>query len=76
MRLNCCLSVEITEQAVPQEPDVLARQARSRWPRRIQRFRDVGVEHLGLQFLVGRYPERLEQMERFSQDVLRAGAIV
>jgi probable F420-dependent oxidoreductase len=75
VRLNCCLSVEITEQAVPQEPDVL-RGNTEQVAEAIQRFRDVGVEHLGLQFLVGRYPERLEQMERFSQDVLRAGAIV
>ena len=27
-------------------------------------FEDVGVQHVALQFLVGRYPERLAQMER------------
>ncbi len=30
----------------------------------LERFADVGVEHVALQFLVGRYPERLAQMER------------
>jgi probable F420-dependent oxidoreductase len=72
--LNCCLSVEITEDAVPQEPDVL-RGNTEQVAQAIQRFRDVGVGHMGLQFLVGRFPERLEQMERFSEDVLRPGVI-
>jgi hypothetical protein len=36
----------------------------------LRRFGDVGVEHLALQFMVPRYPERLEQMERFAAEVL------
>ncbi len=61
--LNCCLSVEITGEPVEQEPDRL-RGTVEQVADAIARFEDVGVEHLALQFLVGRYPERLAQMER------------
>jgi probable F420-dependent oxidoreductase len=74
VKLNTCLSVEITEEAVPQEPDLL-RGNTEQVAEAIQRFSDIGVEHLALQFLVGRYPQRLEQMQRFSEDVLRPGVI-
>jgi ribonuclease BN (tRNA processing enzyme) len=36
----------------------------------VQRFEAVGVEHLALQFMVPRYPERLEQMQRFAERVI------
>jgi probable F420-dependent oxidoreductase len=61
--LNCCLSVEVTAEPVEQEPDRL-RGSVEQVADAIARFEDVGVEHLALQFLVGRYPERLAQMER------------
>ena len=61
--LNCCLSVEVTAEPVEQEPDRL-RGSVEQVADAIARFDDVGVEHLALQFLVGRYPERLAQMER------------
>jgi alkanesulfonate monooxygenase SsuD/methylene tetrahydromethanopterin reductase-like flavin-dependent oxidoreductase (luciferase family) len=63
VELNCCLSVEVTDEPVTQEPDRL-----SGTPEQVAealvRFAEVGVRHVALQFLVGRYPERLEQMER------------
>jgi hypothetical protein len=37
---------------------------------RLRGFADVGVGHAGLQFLVGRFPERLEQMQQFSEEVM------
>jgi hypothetical protein len=61
--LNCCLSVEVTDEPVEQEPDRL-RGSVEQVADAIARFEEVGVEHLALQFLVGRYPERLAQMER------------
>ncbi len=70
--LNCCLSVEITEEEVAQEPDVL-RGTPEQVGAALSRFRDIGVRHLGLQFLVGRYPERVEQMRRFSEVVIQPG---
>ena len=67
--LNCCLSVEITEEDVAQEPDLL-RGSPQQVAARLTELGAVGVEHVGLQFLVGRYPERVAQMRRFSEEVL------
>ena len=63
VRLNCCLSVEVTDEPVEQEPDRL-RGTPEQIAARLEQFEDVGVEHVALQFLVGRYPQRLAQMER------------
>jgi probable F420-dependent oxidoreductase len=63
VRLNCCLSIEVTDEPVEQEPDRLSGTP-EQLAEALDRFADVGVEHCALQFLVGRYPERLAQMER------------
>jgi probable F420-dependent oxidoreductase len=63
--LHCCLSVEVTDQPVEQEPDRL-RGTPEQVADALARFGDVGVEHVALQFLVGRYPQRLVQMERLA----------
>jgi probable F420-dependent oxidoreductase len=73
VRLNCCLPIEVTDVPVEQEPDRL-RGTTEQIAERLDEFEAVGVEHMALQFLVGRYPERLEQMKRFSEDVLRPRA--
>jgi probable F420-dependent oxidoreductase len=63
--LNTCLSVEVTDEEVEQEPDRL-RGTPDQIADALARFEDVGVQHVALQFLVGRYPERLAQMERLA----------
>ena len=63
VKLNCCLSVEVTTEPVEQEPDRL-RGTPEQVAEALEAFADVGVEHVALQFLVGRYPERLAQMEQ------------
>jgi probable F420-dependent oxidoreductase len=63
--LNTCLSVEVTDEEVEQEPDVL-RGTPEQIADALGRFEDIGVRHVALQFLVGRYPERLAQMERLA----------
>ena len=63
--LNTCLSVEVTDDEVEQEPDVL-RGTPEQIADALERFEDIGVQHVALQFLVGRYPERLVQMERLA----------
>jgi probable F420-dependent oxidoreductase len=63
VKLNCCLSVEVTHEPTPQEPDRL-RGTPEQIAEALSRFADTGVNHVALQFLVGRYPERLAQMER------------
>lgn len=72
VRLNCCLSLEITDEPVEQEPDRM-RGTSEQVAARLAEFREVGVEHVALQFLVGRYPERIEQMQRFSEEILAPG---
>ncbi len=63
--LNCCLSVEVTDEPVEQERDLL-RGTPEQVGEALERFGDIGVRHVALQFLVGRYPERLVQMERLA----------
>ncbi|MFZ0214544.1 MAG: LLM class F420-dependent oxidoreductase [Candidatus Dormiibacterota bacterium] len=67
--LNCCLSIDLTTDAQPQDPEVL-RGSSEQIAERLHAFREVGVEHVGLQFLVGRFPARLEQMQQFSEEVM------
>lgn len=71
IRLACCLPVEVTQTPVPQEegrlmghPEQLIDALRG--------YGKVGVEHLSLQFMTPRWPDRLEQMELFAQKVLPA----
>lgn len=62
VKLHCCLPVEVTDEPTEQEPDRLAGTP-EQVAVALERFAAVGVEHVALQFLVGRYPERLAQME-------------
>jgi len=65
VNLNTCLSVEVTDDEVEQEPDIL-RGTPEQIADALGRLQDIGVRHVALQFLVGRYPERLAQMERLA----------
>jgi alkanesulfonate monooxygenase SsuD/methylene tetrahydromethanopterin reductase-like flavin-dependent oxidoreductase (luciferase family) len=69
VRLHCCLSVEVTDSPVEQEPDRL-RGTPEQISDALERFAEVGVEHVALQFLVGRYPERVAQMERLAPVIM------
>ncbi|MDQ3810916.1 MAG: TIGR03619 family F420-dependent LLM class oxidoreductase [Chloroflexota bacterium] len=70
VRLACCLPVEVTGEPVAQQADRL-RGTPEQLAEAVARFERVGVEHLALQFMVPRYPDRLEQMERFAAGVIR-----
>lgn len=65
LSLNCCLPVEITDHEVEQEPDRL-RGTVDQVTEALARFAAVGVGHVGLQFMVPRYPQRIEQVEAFA----------
>ncbi|MBA2447988.1 MAG: TIGR03619 family F420-dependent LLM class oxidoreductase [Chloroflexi bacterium] len=67
--LACCLPIVVTDGPVPQDDDRL-RGSAEQLVEAVRRFAAVGVEHLALQFMVPRYPERLEQIERFATEVL------
>ncbi|MDE0034899.1 MAG: LLM class F420-dependent oxidoreductase [Deltaproteobacteria bacterium] len=69
VHLNCCLPIEVTRDPVPQEPDRLAGTP-AQLVDAIARYRSAGVEHMALQFMVPRWPDRLEQMQRFAEETL------
>ncbi len=71
IRLNCCLPVELSRQALPQEPDRLIGSPEQVLDA-LKAYAKIGVEHIALQFMVPRWPERLEQIERFAREVLPA----
>jgi probable F420-dependent oxidoreductase len=71
IRLACCLPIEVRQDSTPREegrligsPDQLIEG--------LQRFQGIGVEHVALQFMAPRWPERLEQIERFAREVMPA----
>lgn len=71
IRLTCCLPVELTPEPVPQEEDRL-RGNPEQLTVALRGFQRAGVEHMALQFMVPRWPERREQIERFAREVMPA----
>ena len=71
VRLCCCRPVEVTAEPVPQEDDNLAGTP-DQLIEALKRYEAIGVEHMAVQFMRGRWPERREQIERFGQEVLPA----
>ena len=69
--LACCLPIELTPKDAPQEEDYL-KGSIQQVTAAIQKFVDVGVIHIGLQFMIPHYPERQEQIERFAKEGLPA----
>ncbi|MBI2539564.1 MAG: LLM class F420-dependent oxidoreductase [Deltaproteobacteria bacterium] len=69
IRLNCCLPLEVTQESVTQEEDRL-RGHPGQLAKALAKFRDAGVEHIALQFMVPHWPERQAQIERFAREVL------
>jgi probable F420-dependent oxidoreductase len=67
--LNLNLPIWVTEEPVVQEEGIL-RGTPEQLETAIAPFRDLGVQHLALQFMVPRFPERLAQIERFATEVL------
>jgi tagatose-1,6-bisphosphate aldolase len=63
------LPIELLSQDCPQEEDYL-KGSPSQIIEAIKRFKDAGVSHLGLQFMVPHYPERQAQIERFAREAL------
>jgi alkanesulfonate monooxygenase SsuD/methylene tetrahydromethanopterin reductase-like flavin-dependent oxidoreductase (luciferase family) len=67
--LNLNLPIWVTDERVPPEEGVL-RGTPEQLAAAIEAFRDLGVQHMALQFMVPHYPERLVQIERFATSVL------
>jgi len=67
----CCRPIDITPAPVPQEEDTL-KGTPEQLIEALKRFKEIGVEHMALQFMVGRWPERKEKIEQFGREVLPA----
>jgi probable F420-dependent oxidoreductase len=67
--LNLNLPIWVTDEPAAQEEGVL-RGTPEQLQAAIEPFRQLGVQHLALQFMVPHYPERLVQIERFATTVL------
>jgi probable F420-dependent oxidoreductase len=69
--LCCCLPIELTRAPMPQEPDRLLGTPEQVLAA-LKAFEAIGVAHVALQFMVGRWPDRLAQIERFAREALPA----
>jgi probable F420-dependent oxidoreductase len=69
VELACCLPVELTPTAGPQITDYLKGSV-EQVAERLEQFMEIGVVHIGLQFMIPHYPERREQIERFAREAL------
>jgi probable F420-dependent oxidoreductase len=69
--LDCCLPIELTGKDEPQENGAL-KGSPEQILEALQDYASVGVRHLALQFMVPRWPDRLEQIDRFGREVMLA----
>ncbi len=69
IRLNCCRSIVITDEPAPQEADRLMGTP-DQLIVALKAFQAIGVEHLALQFMAPRYPDRVKQVELFGREVM------
>jgi probable F420-dependent oxidoreductase len=67
----CCLPIELTATDVPQEEDYL-KGSIAQVTDALKKFKQIGVAHIGLQFMIAHWPERKEQIERFAKEALPA----
>lgn len=71
VRLACCRPIEVTDQPVAQNESAL-RGSPEQLIAALQKYREIGVDHLALQFMASRWPERAAQIEQFAREVMPA----
>ena len=69
IQLTCCRPIEVTKQAVLQD-DRRLRGTPEQLVEALRAYRAIGVEHLALQFMAPRWPDRVEQIEQFAREVM------
>lgn len=67
----CCRPIDITSEPAAREEDAL-KGTPEQLVEALKRFQAIGVEHIALQFMVGRWPERKEKIEWFAREVMPA----
>jgi probable F420-dependent oxidoreductase len=69
IQLACCRPIEVTREAVPQDENRL-HGTPEQLVEALGAYRDAGVDHIALQFMVPRWLDRVEQIERFATEVM------
>lgn len=69
IKLTCCRPIEVTDHPVPQDERHL-RGTPDQLVQALSVYHAIGVDHLALQFMVPRWPDRVEQIERFAHEVM------
>jgi len=69
LRLPCCRPIEGMRGPIPQDENRL-RGNPEQLVEALRTYREIGVDHLALQFMAPRWPERVEQIERFAREVM------
>jgi probable F420-dependent oxidoreductase len=69
--LCCCRPIDLTNEPVAQNAEDL-KGTPEQLIAALKRFKDIGVKHMALQFIVGRWPERKEKIDRFGKEVMPA----
>ncbi len=69
VKFTCCRAIEVTNEPVPQDESIL-RGTTQQLREALKVYQDIGVEHLALQFMVPRWPDRVAQIARFAEEVL------
>jgi probable F420-dependent oxidoreductase len=69
IQFTCCRPIEVTKQPVPQDESHL-RGTPEQLVEALRVYREIGVDHIALQFTVPRWPDRVEQIQRFTQEVM------
>lgn len=69
--LSCCRPIDLTDKPVDQNPEDLVGTP-DQLIAALKKFQAIGVEHIALQFIVGKYPERRKKIERFAKEVMPA----
>ena len=69
VKFTCCYQIEVTHDPLPQD-EIHLRGTPEQLVEALQVYREIGVEHLALQFMVPRWPDRVEQIERFAREVM------
>src|SRR3989442_740116 len=69
--LCCCRPIDLTNDPAPQNDEDL-KGTPQQLIAALKKFKDIGVKHMALQFIVGRWPERKEKIDRFAKEVMPA----
>ncbi len=69
--LCCCRPIDLTNEPAPQSDEDL-KGTPQQLVASLKKFKHIGVKHMALQFIVGRWPERKEKIDRFAKEVMPA----